>query len=99
MSRPTSRSGSSASSALASADTLSLASAAKLIPDNSVFDEIASATLPGEILDLHSLRPAANHEYVSSPNGGSAESVESLDEDEDEVHDFLEKVQTQQKAI
>ena len=99
MSRPASRSGCSVSSALASADTLSLASAAKLTPENSVCDEIASATLPGEILDLHSLRPAADHEYVSSPNGGSVQSVESLDEDEDEVHDFLEKVQTQQKTI
>ena len=92
--------GSDAVNVMAVADTLCVVSPTKLVSHEPSVDEIPGAELPGEISDLLSCEPASNLggksqintlESVSS-TFGSAESTQSFDEEEDEVHDFLEKV-------
>ena len=98
MSRPPSCDVSDAPSFVADANTIPLASTNQLNPNESIVDEFASATLPGEILQSPSSEPATNlgskaqsYESVSSILG-SGEFNESFDEQEDEVQDFLQKV-------
>jgi hypothetical protein len=98
MSRPPSCDVSDAPSFVVDADTIPLASTNQLNPNESIVDEFASATLPGESLQLPSSEPATNlgskaqsYESVSSLLV-SGEFNESFDEQEDEVQDFLQKV-------
>ena len=92
--------GSDAVNVMAVADTLCVVSPTKLVSHEPSVDEIPGAELPGEISDLLSCEPASNLGGKSQINTlesvrstfGSAESTQSFDEEEDEVHDFLEKV-------
>ena len=98
MSRSPSSAVSDAPSFVATADTFALVATDQLTPNESSVDDIASATLPGEIRQLPVNEPAANlgskshsYESMNSPLGSVA-SNEAFDEQEDEVHDYLEKV-------
>jgi len=90
-----------ASSGLNAVDTLALASTNEHSPHYPSDSEVASAALPGECsnslsheLSTNFLREKSSFnsgEYQNSPFGG-AESNQSFEEEEHELHDFLEKV-------
>jgi hypothetical protein len=88
-----------ASSGLNVVDTLALASTNEHSPYYPSDSEVASAALPGECsnslsheLSTNFLREKSNSgDYQNSPFGG-AESNQSFEEEEHELHDFLEKV-------
>jgi hypothetical protein len=102
MSRPPSSLSSfgSDTNVMAVSDTLCVVSPTNPISYEPSVDEIPGAQLPGEIPGLlscesgHNLGGKSHITTLESVNStfGSAESTQSFDEDEDEVHDFLEKV-------